>query len=410
MKRELPRDPMMRQLIQMSRNRTFTRRAALTGIGGSAAALALASCTTGEAEDRSDTEKVLTWHNWDLYMDETDAGDYGTLGRFEVESGIDVEYMIEIDDNDTWFAKYRDQLALGQDIGADIACPTGWMASRMLALGYLQKFNNENLPNKVANISPGYLNAPDDPNAEYRIPWQGGFAGIGYNKAAYKEATGKDAPSSVADLWAAEIKGRVGLLSEMRDTMGVILMSQGIDITNPESLTQGAFDEAIALVAAQISSGQIFNVKGNSYKEDMINGNSIAAVCWSGDIFQMNYEMAETTGDPEFFGFAFPDTGVTIWADYFVTPKGATHKKNAEALINFYYDPANAAELAVWNNYISPVVGAREAMAELDPGLAESELIFPSSETLAQAKAFRTLTAEEDQLFSNSWQNLLLGA
>ena len=134
MKRELPRDPMMRQLIQMSRNRTFTRRAALTGIGGSAAALALASCTTGEAEDRSDTEKVLTWHNWDLYMDETETGEYGTLSRFESESGIDVEYMIEIDDNDTWFAKSIEEFPHS-------VTTQGYVRSDWLALAQLELRN-----------------------------------------------------------------------------------------------------------------------------------------------------------------------------------------------------------------------------------------------------------------------------
>ena len=414
MKRELPQDPMLRELVQMARKHQVSRRAALAGFGGTAAALTLASCSPAEegltaATDVSDSEPVLIWHNWPAYMDEDDDGNYPTLERFQAESGISVDYRIEIDDNDTWYAKVKDQLELGQDIGADVACPTGWMASRLQNLGYLQTFDNANMPNKVANIAPGYLGSADDPDRIYSIPWQGGFAGIGYNKAAYKEATGKDAPGSMADLWAAELKGRVGLLSEMRDTVGLVLMSQGIDITSTSSLTEDAFMAALDAIKEQIDSGQIYNVRGNSYLDDLLTGNIIAATAWSGDITIIIYE-AGTDDDPEPFGFIFPDSGATLWADVFVTPMGATHKRNVEKLIDFYYDPENAAELALWVNYISPVVGAQDAAAAMDPELAENQLIFPNADTLAKSQAFRSLTGQEEQRFASAWQNLLLGA
>lgn len=414
MKRGLPQDPMLADLVKMARNHQMTRRTALAGIGGTAAALTLASCAPAEsgltpATDVSDSEKVLTWHNWPAYMDEDDDGNYPTLNRFQEESGITVDYRIEIDDNDTWYAKVKDQLELGQDVGADIACPTGWMASRLQTLGYIQTFNNANMPNKVANLAPSYLGSADDPDRIYSIPWQAGFAGIGYNKAAYKEVTGKDAPGSVADLWAAELKGRVGSLSEMRDSVGIVLMSQGIDITSASSLTEDSFMVAIEEIKAQIDSGQIFNVRGNSYLDDLATGNIIASTAWSGDITVLNYE-AGTDDEPEPFGFVFPDSGATLWADVFVSPMGATHKRNAEELINFYYDPANAAELALWVNYITPVVGAQDVAASEDPELAENQLIFPNAGTLAKSKAFRSLTGQEEQRFSSAWQNLLLGA
>ena len=414
MKRELPQDPMLRDLVQMARNHQISRRAALAGVGGTAAALTLASCAPADegqvaATDVSDSEKVLIWHNWPAYMDEDDDGNYPTLERFQAESGISVDYRIEIDDNDTWYAKVKDQLELGADIGADVACPTGWMASRLQNLGYLQTYDNANMPNKVANIAPSYLGSAEDPDRIYSIPWQAGFAGIGYNKQAYKDATGKDAPGSMADLWAAELKGRVGLLSEMRDTVGLVLMSQGIDITSSSSLSEDAFMAALDAIKEQIDAGQIYNVRGNSYLDDLTTGNIIASTAWSGDITVINYE-AGTDDDPEPFGFIFPDSGATLWADVFVTPNGATHKRNVEELINFYYDPANAAELALWVNYITPVVGAQDAAAEVDEELAENQLIFPNADTLSQSKAFRSLTGQEEQRFASAWQNLLLGA
>ena len=414
MKRGLPQDPMLAQLVQMARQHQISRRAALAGVGGTAAALTLAGCSAAEeglaaGTDVSDSEKVLVWHNWPAYMDEDDDGNYPTLLRFQEQSGITVEYSLEIDDNDTWYAKVKDQLELGQDVGADVACPTTWMANRLRNLGYIQPLDNTNMPNKVANLAPGYTGGSEDPDRVYSIPWQGGFAGLGYNKQAYKDATGKDAPSTVSDLWAAELKGRVGLLSEMRDTVGLVLLSQGIDITSSDSLTEDAFTAALDEIKAQIDAGQVYNVRGNSYLDDLTTGNIIAATAWSGDITLINYEVG-TDEDPEPFGFVFPETGATLWADEFIVPMGATHKRNVEELINYYYDPVNAAELALWVNYITPVVGAKEIAAQEDPELAENQLIFPNAETLSKSFAFRSLTSQEEQRFSAAWQNLLLGS
>ena len=409
MKQGLPQDPMMRQLVQMARH-NMTRRAALAGIGGTAAALSLASCAPAAesltpATDLSDSEKVLTWHNWPLYMDEDDNGTYPTLDRFQAETGITVDYLLEIDDNDTWYAKVKDQMALGQDIGADVACPTSWLTDRLISLGYLQTMDDANMPNKVANLAPAYLGNANDPDRTLSVPYQGILGGIAYHKAKYKEATGKDAPTSMADLWAPELKGRVGLLSEMRDTIGLVLLSQGIDITTPESLTEEAFNTAVEFVAAQVSSGQVFNIKGNSYAEDLKNGNIIIATAWSGDITIINFET-----ESEDFGFVLPDDGGTISADTFVIPMGGQHKKNAEALINYYYDPVNAAELAAWVNYVTPVVGAQEILMQTDPELASNPLIFPDAALLAKTHNFRSLTGQEEQRFATLWQNVLLGA
>ena len=412
MKKGLPQDPMLRQLVIMAREHQMSRRAALAGLGGTAAALSLASCAPAgtssltPATDLSDSEKVLVWHNWPAYMDENEDGSaYPTLDRFQEQTGIQVDYKIEIDDNDTWYAKVKDQLALGQDIGADVACPTSWLVDRLIALGYLQTLDNANMPNKVANLAPAYLGPANDPDRLLSVPWQGILGGIGYNKAAFKEATGKDAPTSMDDLWSPALKGKVGLLSEMRDTVGLTLLSMGVDITSADSLTEDKFNEAIDFIAAQISSGQIFNIKGNSYLEDLKTGNIIAATAWSGDITVLNFET-----DSEDFAFVFPESGATISSDSFVVPMGATHKKNVEALINYYYDPVNAAELAAWVNYVTPVVGAKEEAMKIDPALAENQLIFPNEQTLAQTHAFRALTGQEEQRFASAWQNVLLGA
>ncbi len=410
MNKPLPEDPMMQDLIKMARRHQLTRRAALATAGGTAAALALAACaptgskTLTPAKDVSATDPSLIWSNWSLYIDVDDKGNYPTLQKFKAETGITVEYREDYDDNDSYFGKVKDQLALGQDIGADLTCPTQWMAARWINLGYVQTFDNANLPNKK-NLQPAYLGASYDPKRDLSLPYQGILAGLAYNKRAYKEATGKDAPETLEDLWNPALKGRVGVLSEMRDTIGLILMANGIKIGEESSLTEAAFMDAIDFFASKVTDGQVSKIKGNSYKEDLVNGDTIAAIAWSGDIVQLNAEAGE-----EIFGFVLPTSGATISADCFVIPMGATHKANAEKLMNFYYDPTNAATLAAYVNYITPVVGAKEEAMKIDPILAENQLIFPSEATLSVCQSFRALTNAEDMAFTAAFQNIKLGA
>jgi spermidine/putrescine transport system substrate-binding protein len=154
----------------------------------------------------------------------------------------------------------------------------------------------------------------------------------------------------------------------------------------------------------QVNDGQIRNIKGNSYKEDLVNGDTIAAIVWSGDITQLNAE----NGDR--WEFIVPDKGGTLWNDNFVVPIGSARKSNVEKLINYYYQPEVAAVVAAYVSYITPVAGAKEAAMAIDPKLAENQLIFPDAATLAKAHVFRTLSAPEEQKYDADFQSVLLGS
>ena len=402
MNRPLPRDPMIQQLIAQAKRAQVSRRAMLSGAGFGAAALTLAACASGDneppapADDNSSSDKTLNWANWAAYIDEDENGNYPTLMAFEEQTGIKVAYDIAVDDNNSYYGKVQGQLQLGQDIGADLVCLTDWMVNRLINFGYVQEFDQANLPN-AKNLAPALQNPDFDPGRMKSLPWQGGFAGICWNKEQVPGGL-----ESVADLWNPELKGRVGVLSEMRDTIGLIMLENGIDISGDWSADD--FNNAIDTFTEQVNNGQIRNIKGNSYLEDLKNEDTLAAICWSGDITVINAE----AGDK--WEFALPSAGATLWNDNFVIPIGSPRKTNAEALMNYYYQPEVAAEVAAWVNYITPVVGAKEAAIEIDPELAENQLIFPNEETLSNAYIFRGLDAAEESEYSAAFQAVLLGS
>ena len=401
MNRPLPEDPMVRRLIAQARRAQMSRRTMLAGTGAGATALALAACSTGggeltPAEDNSVNDPTINWANWPFYIDEDEAGGYPTLEAFQEQTGITVNYNITVDDNNSYYATVRDQLALGEDIGADTVCLTDWMVARWIQLGYTQELNKDNIPN-AANLSADLQNPEFDPGRRFSLPWQGGFAGIAWNTEQVGELR------TVDDLWSSELTGRVGVLSEMRDTIGLIMLNNGVDISG--DFSSDDFNAALDIFREQVTGGQIRNVRGNAYTEDLVNEDTLAAIAWSGDITLLNFEAGY-----EKWKFAIPEAGGTLWADNFLVPIGSTRKANVEQLINYYYEPEVAAEVAAWVNYITPVEGAREAMEAIDPELAENQLIFPNEETLANTRIFRGLTAQEENEFQAAFQSVLLGA
>ena len=366
----------------------LSRRSLFVGAGAIAGASALAACGTGTSTsskkivDVSDTEKIVRWANWPLYLDyDSKTKKYPSLENFQQKFGITATYTEDIDDNNTFYGKVQGQLAIGSDIGYDVVTPTDWMASRWIEQGYAQAFDEANIPNK-SNIRSILANVGFDQGRKYSLTWQSGFAGFGWNTQKLPKGV-----RTIEDLFAPANKGRIMVLSEFRDTIGIIMQYQGVDPSS--NFTEDQFMNAIDFLKGKIADGFIRQVKGNSYSESLVNGDAVAVIGWSGDLFILK---TENKGK---FDFAIPESGGTLWSDNMLIPSTSTHKKNAETLINYYYDPAVSAQVAAYVNYICPVEAAQAEMEKIDPALAKSPFIFPDAATLAKVKVFRSLTADE---------------
>lgn len=379
--------------------RALSRRTLLQASGLGAAGLAVAACggAGGGGDDSGGggggDEGSLSWSNWPAYIDVDDDGAYPTLVAFEEETGITVKYTEDVNDNEEFYAKVRPQLEQGTSIGRDIVVLTDWMAARWIRLGYTEQFSPGSIPNKV-NVLPSLANVAFDPGRENTLPWQSGFAGLGWNVPLLKEALGTDSLSSLDQLWDPKLKGRISVLSEMRDTIGVIMLAQG---KNPADFTADDFEAANAELAKQIDSGQIRQVSGNDYLGALENGDVVAVIGWSGDVIALG----------EDFGFALPESGGTLWTDNCLIPKGAARKADAEKLLDYYYDPANAALVAAYVNYLCPVQGVQAEMEKIAPELADSPWIFPEAATLDNATVFKTLTDAEEAAYNEAFQKTI---
>jgi spermidine/putrescine transport system substrate-binding protein len=385
--------------LEISRRRLLRRGAA--GALGVSALSYLAACgseTGGGADEEGETEArtikkgeiadELYFANWPLYIEE----DRGTLKEFEDEYGTKVKYVEEINDNTEFFGKVRQQYDRGDSGGRDIHVVTDWMAARMIRLGYVQKFDKSELPNATRNLIARLQSPPFDPERDYSMPWQSGIAGIIYRKDLVKRE-----PTSVDELFDPAYKGKVTMLTEMRDTVGVVAASLGHD---PEKASVDQFMEAIDKIGEAADSGQIRGFTGNEYTKDITKGDSWVIIGWSGDAVQLK-------ADNPNIRFVVPETGGHLWTDNMQIPVGAPAAFTAQKMIDFVYRPEVQADIAEYVNYISPVEGVKEILAKRDPALAANQLIFPDDAFLKNTFIFRGLDAEEEQQLDEAFQQVI---
>jgi spermidine/putrescine transport system substrate-binding protein len=129
------------------------------------------------------------------------------LKDFEAKYGGKVKYTEEINDNEEFFGKVRQQLQGGRSLNRDIVVLTDWMASRWVRAGWCEPKDKKNIPNEK-NLQPGLQHPKFDPERSYTLPWASGMTAIGYNKAK----TGREL-NSIKDLFDPKFKGKVSMLT-----------------------------------------------------------------------------------------------------------------------------------------------------------------------------------------------------
>ncbi|QKW45803.1 ABC transporter substrate-binding protein [Streptomyces microflavus] len=347
------------------------------------------------ADDHSAKEKEVTFSNWTEYMDVSDdEKSRPTLEAFTKRTGIRVKYTEDINDNVEFFGKIKPQLAAGQNTGRDLICVTDWLAARIIRLGWAQKLDPSNLPHAFANVSAQFRTPDWDPGRAYSYPWTGIPTVIAYNA----KATGGRKVDSVTQLLDdPKLKGRVSFLSEMRDTVGMTLLDQGKD---PGKFTDTDFDGAIGRLQKAVDKKQIRRFTGNDYTADLSKGDIAACVGWAGDIIQLQADNPDIK-------FAIPAAGYITSSDNLLVPAQARHKTNAEKLIDYYYEPPVAAQLAAYINYVCPVDGVRDELAKIDESMASNTLILPDREMAAKSRSFRSLSTEEETAYEEKFAKLI---
>jgi spermidine/putrescine transport system substrate-binding protein len=393
--------PTLERLIAMQ-PRTYTRRDMMRHLAVGAGALTLTACGIGGTEDKVEpgavdklttTEKngELNFANWPAYIDKA-KGESPTLQQFQEASGIEVNYKEVVNDNLSFFGTIREPLANGQATEWDLIVVTDWLIAKMARLGYLEELDHSLLGNFDANAGDIYKDPSYDPNNLHSVPWQSGITGIAYNP----ELTGGDI-TSVEALFDPQFKGKVGMMTEMRDTMSLILLGMGVE---PQDATSEDVAAAQQKLLQQRDDGIVRQYYGNDYVQPLANGDLALTIAWSGDV------LGKTLGENSKVKFVVPDEGGILWVDNMAIPQNAPSPIDAHEMMNFVYQPEIAAQMTAWINYICPVPAAQAILQRSDDAytkqVANSPLVFPTPDMESNLHHYKNLSEEEEA----EWQGL----
>jgi spermidine/putrescine transport system substrate-binding protein len=371
--------------------------AAMTAL---AATLAIAACGSSGIESgsgggaRVETVKVqgkpkgsLTISNWPLYIDNK------TVPDFEKATGVSVNYIEDVNDNAEFFGKMQPLLAKGQSGGRSIFVVTDWMANKMHELGYLQDFDKSAIPNVEKHLVPSLRNPSWDPKRDFSAPWQSGMTGLVVRTDLAPNV------KSICDLFNPKYKGKVDMLTEMRDTVPLVMKCMGVDLSHA---TESDWLKAIDKIKAAADSGQIRRFTGNDYARDLTSGDVDAVIGWSGDAIQLQADNPDIK-------FVMPKEGCMLWSDNMVIPAGAPNPTAAEAWMNYVYDPKNQAQITDYNYYLSPVTGVKPLLQKTDAAAAKSPLIFPTKQFTAKCDVAPTIQGQEEQKITQAFNAVING-
>ena len=343
--------------------------------GSSVGSSASTDATAGEGATAGNGKKgVVRIAAWPFYIEnDQNPKKAPTIANFTKATGIDVDYRLAIDDNVSFTAKFEGDLKAGKGIGFDIAQPTAWMASKWVINGWVETIPADLVPNKV-NLIDSMLSPAWDPDRTKSMPYSIIQTGIAY----YPDKIDGEI-ASISDLFNPKLKGKITILSEMRDSVGFMLLMMGI---KPADAKLDEMLQACTELSKLRDAGQFRKITGNGYIEDLGAGDTAAAMAWSGDVAGIQIDNPDLK-------WVLPSEGGILASDTLIIPKGG-NVDTAAAWINYLYDPAVSGPLFEAINYGSPVKGAADSMT---PEAKANPVINPAAD--AALFAWRDLTDDE---------------
>lgn len=374
-------------------------RRALVAVVALGASLGIAACGGGGGigsggSGNVETVKLagkpsgdLTISNWPLYIDKN------TVADFDKATGLHTKYIEDVNDNAEFFGKVQPLLAKGQSGGRSLIVVTDWMAKKMYDLGYIQNLDKSGIPNVEKNLVPSLQHPGFDPNRDFSVPWQSGLTGVIVRTDLAPDV------HSICDLFNPKYKGKVDMLTELPDTVPLVMKCMGVDLSKA---TQDDWLAAIDKIKQAADSGQIRRFTGNDYARDLTSGDAVAVIGWSGDAVQLQ-------ADNKDIQWRMPTEGCMLFSDNMLIPVGAPNPTAAEAWMNYVYDPKNQAQIEDYVNYVSPVAGTKQVLLKQDPSVANNKLIFPTPKFTSKCDVAPPLNATELQQVTQAFDAVVSG-
>jgi spermidine/putrescine transport system substrate-binding protein len=318
---------------------------------------------------------VLSVYTWADYIKPE------LVKRFEAERGCRV-VIDTFESNEAMYAKLRAGAS-----GYDVLTPTSYMVDLMRGRGMLLELDHRLLPN-IAHVDPAFLKFAVDGAMDYSVPYMQVVSGVAYLEGRVE---------GVRPTWAvfdrADLKGRMTMFNDMRETVGAALkfLGHSINTTDP-----GELEEALEVLLRWKKNLAKFD--SEQYKNGLASGEFLLVHAWNGDILQVEKEVPEVR-------FLVPEEGTIVGFDDLVIPKGAANVELAHAFIDFLHRPEVAAANTEFIRYLCP---NRESYPLLESSVRDNPAIFVGPEILAKSETIANL-GEANALYVKIWDRLKSG-
>ena len=301
------------------------------------------------------TSKELNLYAWSEYVPQE------LLDAFTKEYKVKVNY-------DT-YASNEELLAKLQagKTNYDVIIPSDYTVAIMIAQKMLEPVDLDHTPNFV-NVDDPFKSLPFDPGNKYSVPYQWGSVGIAVNTAKVSKPITK-----YADLWDPAFKGKLVVLDDEREIIGMALLVLGYDKNSTDPAQLEAAKKKLIELKPNI---KLFD--SDSPKTALLSGEVVAGVVWNGEAALAHQE------NPK-IAYVLPEEGMGLWYDNLAIPKGAPHKDAATAFINFVLRPEMSVLVTQFFPYSSVNKAALELLKTKDPATYKQYMEYPATNPPADA-------------------------
>lgn len=337
-----------------------------------------ASKEPGSTSGSGKGERVLHLYSWEDYMNPM------VIETFTERSGIDVRYH-------TFEETDEVESALRAEPGKyDVVVIDNDKVDRLRELRMLRKVDKSLLPN-FKNLAEKHLDQDYDPGNEFSVPYLWGTTLL-----AYRNDKIPNPEPSWNLLWESRLKGRIGMLNERNESIGVALFRHG------RSMNERS-EEALALaemsLMEQVERLDVQFIAGvpAELEEGLTSGDIWAGMAYSGDAVMV----AEEHENVSYF---IPKEGCAIWMDHLVIARDSQNVEEAHEFLNFLLEGEIAAENANYLHYASPNVAAEPYLAK---EMLDNPGIVPPAEILERCEMADRLTPERERPVNRLWGRVM---
>lgn len=269
--------------------------------------------------------------------------------------------------------------------GYDLIWPSVHVNDIMLQLGLLEK-TNINQVKGFENIDPSALRSKQDPKAEYCLPYAWGAVGIFYNK---KVVGGEIKSWKEFFDYAAKNPGKVTLLDDLRETLGVGLIMNGKSVNSRDPADVKQAEEFVLKHKPNVA----------AFRYDVVplleSGDMGASHWYVGAVFYVNKK-------PDELAFIIPEEGATVYQENLCMLKTAPNKENALKFMEYLTRP----EISALNTTMLTNGSVNKPAMELLPAEVKNHpAINPPPEVRAKLQIFEDLGADL-KVYDRAWSRV----